>query len=316
MDARFHGHDKMNMKRDLIRLLDYSNAEILALMDSADKLKKQKGKIRADLKGKSVALLFQKPSNRTRVSFSVGVHQLGGHSLYLGPREISLGERESTHDVAKTLSRYVHCIVARVFDNKDLVELAKHADVPVINALCDLYHPCQALADIQTIREHFGKFKGLTVAYVGDGNNVFHSLMVACVKVGMNVRFAGPKGYDPNPAIFKEAQAVAKANKVTIEVGRDPKSAVKGAHVIYADVWVSMGQEEESKKRIKEFEGYQINSSLTKLADKNYKFMHCLPAHRGLEVTEDVIDGKHSIIFDQAENRLHAQKAVLLYLLS
>ena len=272
------------MKRDFIRLLDYSSKEVLALIDSADKLKKQKGKIRSDLKGKSVALIFQKPSNRTRVSFNVGVNELGGHPLYLGPSEISLGQRESTHDVAKTLSRYVHCIVARVFNNKDLVELAKHADVPVINALCDLYHPCQALADIQTIREHFGKFKGLTLAYVGDGNNVFHSLAVACAKVGINVRFAGPKGYDPNPAILKEILAVAKANKVSIEIGRDPKAAVKGAHVIYADVWVSMGQEAETKQRVKEFEGYQINSSLTALADKNFKFMHCLPAHRGLEV--------------------------------
>jgi len=303
------------MTKDLITLLDYSNAEVLALIDSADKLKKQKGKIRKDLNGKSVALVFQKPSNRTRVSFAVGVHELGGHSLYLGPDEISLGKRETTHDVAKTLSRYVHCIVARVFDNKDLVELAKHADVPVINALCDLYHPCQALADIQTIREQFGKFKGLTVAYVGDGNNVFHSLMVACVKVGMNVRFAGPKGYDPNPAIMKRAQEVAKKNGVTIECSRDPKVAVKGAHVIYSDVWVSMGQEKETARRIKEFKGYQINADLVKHAQKDYIFMHCLPAHRELEVTADVIDGKHSVIFDQAENRLHAQKAVLLKLI-
>ncbi len=303
------------MNKDLITLLDYSNAEVLALIDSADKLKKQKGKMRKDLNGKSVALVFQKPSNRTRVSFSVGVHELGGHSLYLGPDEISLGKRETTHDVAKTLSRYVHCIVARVFDNKDLVELAKHADVPVINALCDLYHPCQALADIQTIREQFGKFKGLTVAYVGDGNNVFHSLMVACVKVGMNVRFAGPKGYDPNPAILKRAQEVAKKNGVTIECSRDPKAAVKGAHVIYSDVWVSMGQEKETARRIKEFKGYQINADMVKLAHQDYVFMHCLPAHRELEVTADVIDGKHSVIFDQAENRLHAQKAVLLKLI-
>ena len=303
------------MKRDFIRLLDYSSTEILALITSADQLKKQKGKICNDLKGKSVALVFQKPSNRTRVSFNVGVNELGGHPLYLGPSEISLGQRESTHDVAKTLSRYVHCIVARVFDHKDIYELAKHADVPVINALCDLYHPCQALADIQTIRGQFGRFKGMTVAYVGDGNNVFHSLMVACAKVGMNVRFAGPRGYDPNPEILKEAQAIAKANGSLIEIGRDPKAAVKGAHVIYSDVWVSMGQEAETKKRIKEFDGYQINSQLTRLADRNYVFMHCLPAHRGLEVTEDVIDGAHSIIFDQAENRLHAQKAVLLYLL-
>jgi len=304
------------MKRDLIRLLDYSSSEIIGLIDLADKLKRQKGKLRKDLKGKSVALIFQKPSNRTRVSFAVGVYELGGHSLYLGPDEISLGKRETTHDVAKTLSCYVHCIVARVFDNKDIIELAKHADVPVINALCDLYHPCQALADIQTIREQFGKFKGLTLAYVGDGNNVFHSLMAACAKVGINVRFSGPEGYDPNPKIVQEAWEAAKKNKSTIELGLSPQEAVKGAHIIYADVWVSMGQEKETAKRIKEFKDYQINADLVKLAHKDYIFMHCLPAHRELEVTTDIIDGKHSVIFDQAENRLHAQKAVLLKLLA
>ncbi len=309
------------MKRDLITLLDYSGAEILSLIDSADRLKKQKGKIRTSLRGRSVALVFQKPSNRTRVSFEVGVYELGGHCLYLGPEEINLGKRESTYDVAKTLSRYVHCIVARVFNHKDIVELAQHADVPVINALCDLYHPCQALADIQTIRERFGKFKGLTLSYVGDGNNVFHSLMIACAKVGVNVRFAGPKGYAPNPGIVHQAKEIAKKNKCAkmpncfIEIGDDPKEAVKGAHVIYSDVWVSMGQEKETAKRIKEFKSYQINEDLVKLADKNYIFMHCLPAHRGLEVTADIIDGKHSVIFDQAENRLHVQKAVLLKLL-
>jgi ornithine carbamoyltransferase len=303
------------MKRDLITWLDYSSAEILALIDSADRLKKQKGKLRADLKGKSVALVFQKPSNRTRVSFEVGVYELGGHCLYLGPDEINLGKRESTYDVAKTLSRYVHCIVARVFNNKDIVELAQHADVPVINALCDLYHPCQALADIQTIRERFGKFKGLTLSYVGDGTNVFHSLMIACAKIGINVRFAGPRGYGPDLGIVHSAKEIAKKNKCAIELGKDPKEAVKGADVIYSDVWVSMGQEAQTVQRIKEFKGYQINKDLMKFADKNYIFMHCLPAHRGLEVTADIIDGKHSVIFDQAENRLHAQKAVLLKLM-
>jgi ornithine carbamoyltransferase len=263
-----------------------------------------------------VDLVFQKPSNRTRVSFEVGVYELGGHCLYLGLDEINLGKRESTYDVAKTLSRYVHCIVARVFHHEDILELARQADVPVINALCDLYHPCQALADIQTIRERFGSFKGLTLAYVGDGNNVFHSLMIACSKVGVNVRFAGPKGYDPNPQIVRQAREAAKKNGCTIELGKDPKEAVKGAHVIYSDVWVSMGQEKETAKRTKQFKGYQINSDLVKSARADHIFMHCLPAHRGLEVTADIIDGKHSVIFDQAENRLHVQKAVLLKLLS
>jgi ornithine carbamoyltransferase len=181
--------------------------------------------------------------------------------------------------------------------------------------LCDLHHPCQALADIQTIREQFGKYQGLNVAYVGDGNNVFHSLMIACAHVGINVRFAGPKGYDPDPEIVRQAQAIAKKNKCAIELGRDPHQAVKDAHVIYSDVWVSMGQEKETARRVKEFKGYQINGQLAKAAHKDYIFMHCLPAHRGLEVSADIIDGKHSVIFDQAENRLHAQKAVLLKLL-
>jgi ornithine carbamoyltransferase len=304
------------MKRDLIRLSDFTSVEILGLIDSADRLKKQKGVLRADLKGKSVALVFQKPSNRTRVSFEVGVYELGGHCLYLGLDEINLGKRESTYDVAKTLSRYVHCIVARVFHNQDIMELAKYADVPVINALCDLYHPCQALADIQTIREHFGRYNGLTLAYVGDGNNVFHSLMIACAKMGVTVRFAGPEGYDPDPDIVQNAQEIAKNNFCKVELGRDPKEAVKGADVIYSDVWVSMGQETETAKRTKEFKGYQINEELVKFANKDYIFMHCLPAHRGLEVTTDIIDGDHSVIFDQAENRLHAQKAVLLKLLA
>ncbi|MBF0503775.1 MAG: ornithine carbamoyltransferase [Candidatus Omnitrophica bacterium] len=304
------------MKRDLIRLLDYTSAEILSLIGSADMLKKQKGMLRSDLKGKTVALVFQKPSNRTRVSFEVGVYELGGNCLYLGPEEINLGKRESTYDVAKTLSRYVHCIVARVYHHKDIAELAQYADVPVINALCDLYHPCQALADIQTIREQFKGFKALTLAYVGDGNNVFHSLMMACVKVGINVRFAGPKGYGPDIKIVNAAKDIARGNGCKIEFGKNPKEAVKGANVVYSDVWVSMGQEKETAKRIREFKGYQINKDLVKLADRNYIFMHCLPAHRGMEVTADIIDGDHSVIFDQAENRLHAQKAVLLKLLS
>ena len=303
------------MKKDLIELWNYSTPDVLGLLAKADMLKKAKGKVRTELKGKSVGLVFQKPSNRTRVSFEVGVYQLGGKCIYLGPEEINLGKRESTADVARTLSRYLDAIVARVFHHEDVVELAKYASIPVINGLCDLYHPCQALADLQTIREQFGSFKGLSVAYVGDGNNVLHSLMIACAKVGVSVRFAGPKGYDPDPQVLQKAQALAKSNGCSITVGRDPHAAVKGAHVVYSDVWVSMGQEKETQKRIKDFKGFQINADLVKAAHKDYIFMHCLPAHRGLEVTADVIDGKHSVIFDQAENRLHAQKAVLLHLL-
>ena len=303
------------MNKDLIKLLDYSTPEIMALLDKADTLKKPKAKARLDLKGKTVGLVFQKPSNRTRVSFEVGVHQLGGNCIYLGPEEINLGKRESTADVARTLSRYLDAIVARVFHHQDVADLAQYASVPVINGLCDLYHPCQALADVQTIREKFGSFKGLNVAYVGDGNNVFHSLMTACAKVGANVRFAGPEGYDPDGQILKKVQALAKSNGCTVTIGRDPHEAGKDAHVLYADVWVSMGQEKETDQRIKDLKGFQINADLARAAHKDYIFMHCLPAHRGLEVTGDIIDGKHSVIFDQAENRLHAQKAVLLHLL-
>ncbi len=267
------------------------------------------------MRNKTIALVFQKPSNRTRVSFEVAVYELGGNCIYLGPEEINLGKRESTPDVAKTLSRYVYGIVARVFDNKDIVGLAKNADVPVINALCDLYHPCQALADIMTIKEQFGSFKGKKVAYIGDGNNVFHSLMIASAHVGMDVVIACPKGYEPNPEIVRRAQEIAAKNKTRIEIIRDPKAAVKGAHVIYSDVWVSMGQEAETKKRIKDFNGYRIDGKMVQGANKDFIFLHCLPAHREYEVSTEVIDGPHSKIFDQAENRLHAQKAVLLHLL-
>ncbi len=305
----------MAMKKDLISLFDCTDQELMGLIRRAQRLKVSRADIRQDLRGQSVALVFQKPSNRTRVSFAVGIHELGGYCVYLGPDEISLGKRETTHDVAKTLSRYVQCIVARVFDNTDIVALARYADVPVINALCDLYHPCQALADIQTIHERFGRLSGLTVAYVGDGNNVFHSLLTACVKTGVSVRFAGPAGYDPSPSIVARAREIAKANHCGVELGRDPQEAVKGVHVIYSDVWVSMGQEKEKAKRIKDFKGYQIHEDLAKVARKDYIFMHCLPAHRGLEVSAGVIDGKHSVVFDQAENRLHAQKAVLLALM-
>ncbi|MDP2654572.1 MAG: ornithine carbamoyltransferase [Candidatus Omnitrophota bacterium] len=302
------------MKRDLIALKDYRPEEITGLLDLADELKRTRA-LRDDLKGKTLALIFQKPSNRTRVSFEVGIRQLGGNCIYLGPEEINLGVRETTADVAKTLSRYVDGLVARTFSHKDVVDLAEHATVPVINGLCDLYHPCQALADLMAIRERFKAFQGITLAYIGDGNNVCHSLMIGCAKIGMNMKIAAPKGYEPNPAILKNAQAFAKGSGAKIEVLRKPEDAARGAQVIYADVWVSMGQEKEAKKRLKDLKGYQINAKLAKLADPNYIFMHCLPAHRGQEVTEDVIDGPHSIIFDQAENRLHAQKAVLVALL-
>ena len=302
-------------KNDFISIKDLSPKTILSLLKSAAQFKKNKKKRTAELQGKSVGLLFQKPSNRTRVSFEVAIWQMGGNCVYLSPEEIDLGKRESTADVARTLSRYLDCIVTRTHSHQDVLDLAKWADIPIINGLSDLTHPCQGLADLLSIQEKFKNFKGVTVAYIGDGNNVCHSLMLGCAKVGLNIHIASPKNYEPSSEMVSLAKDFAKGSGAKILLTNSPMEAVKGAHVIYADVWVSMGQEEESQKRLKDFQGFQINQDLVKLADKNYIFMHCLPAHRDLEVTSDVIDGKHSVVFDQAENRLHVQKAVLEFLL-
>jgi ornithine carbamoyltransferase len=303
------------MKRDLTTLLDLTNEEVLGLLKLAGTLKKKKGQRSNELKGKSVGLLFQKPSNRTRVSFEVAIWQLGGNCIYLSPAEINLGKRESVGDVARTLSRYLDALVARTNTHADLLELSHEASIPVINGLSDLYHPCQALADILSIKEVFGFKTTVAVSYVGDGNNVCHSLMIGCAKVGFDVRIATPKGYEPDPEVLKKTLALAKQTKCEISVGNSPEQAVKNADVIYSDVWVSMGQEDERQKRQSDFAGFQINGDLVKLAKKNFIFLHCLPAHRGEEVTADVIDGTHSVVFDQAENRLHAQKAALIFLL-
>ncbi len=302
-------------KRDFVSLKSYTNAELAKLLDNAYRLKKAKNRITDDLKGQTIGLIFQKPSNRTRVSFEVGIHQLGGNCIYLGPEEINLGKRETTSDVAQTLSRYLDGIVARTFSHKDVVELAQFSTVPVINGLTDLSHPCQAMADMLTIREQFGTLKGIQLTYIGDGNNVCHSLMIISAKLGVNMTVAYPKGYAPLDIVVKAAHELARDTQATITLTTDPIAAIKKTNVIYADTWVSMGQEEEAKKRLKIFNNYQINKRMVTYADKNYIFMHCLPAHRGQEVTADIIDGEHSVIFDQAENRLHAQKAILLYLL-
>lgn len=302
------------MKRDLISLQDLATDEINYLLDQTAELKDKKGSRLDNLSGKSVGLLFQKPSNRTRVSFEVGIAQLGGNCIYLGPHEIDLGKRESTADVAQTLSRYLDAIVARTFYHNDIIELGNTATVPVINGLSDIFHPCQALADIFSIKEKFGKLDGLTLTYVGDGNNVCHSLLLGCAKVGINMHVASPKGYEPREDVLTLALNYAKDTKAEILVTHSPEEAVKGTNVIYADVWTSMGQEEETKKRLHEFKEYQINDKLVKTADPDYIFMHCLPAHRGQEVTASIIDGPNSIVFDQAENRMHAQKSILKFL--
>ena len=298
------------MNKDLISIQDLSVKEIESIFNLASKIKKNKSSFADKLKGRSVALIFQKPSNRTRVSFEVGIWQLGGNCIYLGPGEISLGVRESVEDVAKTLSRYLDAIVARTYKHSDVLDLAKYSKIPVINGLSDISHPCQGLADLFTIKEKLGKLKGINLAYIGDGNNVCHSLMSGCMKLGVNLKIATPKGYEPNKKISRES-GIPLGN-----ISNDPNEAVESADVIYTDVWASMGEESEAEQRKKIFKDFQINTRLVAKAKKNYLFMHCLPAHRGEEVSAEIMDSKHSIVFDQAENRLHVQKAILLFLLA
>jgi ornithine carbamoyltransferase len=303
------------MKKDLISVKDLTAGEIEEIFNLTDKIKKDKAGFANVLTGKTLALIFQKPSNRTRVSFEVGMFELGGYSIYLGPDEINLGIRESIKDVAKTLSRYVDGIVLRTFEHKNVIDLAQFATVPIINGLSDLLHPCQALADIYTIREKLKNIKGISVAYVGDGNNVCNSLLHACSKVGINMNIATPKGYEPDKTVLNEARVIAKTKKATINLSAKPKEAVKDVDVIYTDVWTSMGQEKEAKMRKRIFKEFQINKSLVRLAKKNALIMHCLPAHRGEEITDEIMESKNSVIFDQAENRMHVQKAILIKLL-
>lgn len=299
------------MKKNLISIQDLTKAEIEDIFNLTDKLKKDKAKFSKVLQGKTIALIFQKPSNRTRVSFEVGMYQLGGNSIYLAPNEINLGVRESIKDVAKTLSRYVDGIVLRTFEHKNVLELAEYATVPVINGLSDFSHPCQALADIYTIKEKLPDLKKVTLAYVGDGNNVCNSLIFACAKLGMAMNIATPKGYEPQAEVI--AQVKGKGSRINL--GNDPFAAVKAADVIYTDVWTSMGQEKEAEQRRRIFKDFQINTGLIGLAKKGALVMHCLPAHRGEEITDQAIDSPTSVVFDQAENRMHVQKAVLIKLL-
>ncbi len=300
--------------KDFIAISDFSSDEIQDLLDLAVKLKKQyfkKGN-KSIFKGKALGMIFQKPSLRTRVSFDMAMRHCGGDALYLSPAEIGLGKRESIADVARVLSGYVEALMARTFDHAHVVELAKWADVPVINGLSDYNHPCQGMADALTIIEKFGKkSKGLNVSYVGDANNVAVSLMHVSAQLGWNFTLASPEGYDMDPKAVEIGQKLAKKSKSKLTFLRDPHEAVKKAHVIYTDTWTSMGQEEETAKREKVFPPYQVNAGLVAEADKDVIVMHCLPAHRNQELTDDVADGPHSVIFPQAHNRLHAQKAIL-----
>ncbi|WP_068620547.1 ornithine carbamoyltransferase [Paenibacillus tuaregi] len=303
--------------RDCVELTDFSTEEIQYLLDLAIEIKrKQKnGEEFQPLKGKTMGLIFEKSSTRTRVSFEVGTYQLGGHALFLSKNDIQLGRGETISDTAKVMSRYLDGIMIRTFGHNNVVELAEHASIPVINGLSDMAHPCQVLADFQTVLEHKGTLKGLKLAYIGDGNNMAHSLMIGGAKLGVHVSVASPEGYEPDAGVLAESRKIAETTGAKIEVVRSPEEAVKNADVIYTDVWASMGFEEEQMAREKAFENYQVNTELVKHAKPDYLFLHCLPAHRGEEVSAEVIDGPNSIIFDQAENRLHAQKALMAALI-
>ncbi len=299
--------------KSLASLYDLTREEIEEILKASESLKLQllRGEEHPLLKGKTLAMIFEKPSTRTRVSFEVGMWQLGGYALYLSAGDLQLGRGETIADTAKTLSRYVNGIMARVFAHQTILDLVKHSKVPVINGLSDFTHPCQGLADLFTIYEKKGRLRGLKLAYVGDGNNVAHSLIYGCSKVGMNITLACPKKYEPNPEVVLKAKEEGKRTGCKVKVTNDPKEAVREADIIYTDVWASMGKEKEHEKRVKIFKPYQVNAKLVKEAKEDYLFMHCLPAHRGEEVTDEVADSKNSVIFDQAENRLHTQKALL-----
>ena len=303
------------MKKNLVSIKDLTKRQLLEILNLTDKVKRAPGRFNKRLKGKMLALIFQKPSCRTQVSFDVGIYQLGGASIYLGPDQIKLGLRESIPDIARTLSRYVDGIAIRTFAHKNILKMAQAASIPVINALTDLLHPCQALSDIYTIKERYANLNKVTLAFVGDGNNVCHSLIYACSKVGLNLNIATPKRYAPDSKIVREGLSFAKNSATKIKLFNEPKLAVGGADIIYTDVWSSMGQESQAKARKAHFGKFQVNKRLVSLAKRNCYVMHCLPAHRGEEITDEVVDSRKSIIFDQAENRLHVQKAILILLL-
>ena len=300
--------------KDLISINLLAADEVNLIIKESDTMKK--GPRHTDvLKGKTLAMIFEKSSTRTRVSFETGIYQLGGTGMYFSSKDLQIGRGETIHDTAKVLSRYVDGIMARTFAYQTVLDLAKYSSVPVINGLTDYDHPCQVLADLFTIYEKKGNLKGLTLAYLGDGNNVLHSLIQGCVKVGMNITYANPAGYTPLDSVVMEAKEAAKQTSSNITYTDDPVLAIKDADIIYTDVWVSMGQEEEKQKKLKDLKPYQLNAELLSKAKKDVLVMHCLPAHRGEEITDEVMDGPNSIVFDQAENRLHTQKAIMKLLM-
>ena len=302
------------MKKDFLTIIDWTTEEIHEIFRLASELKEKTKKQKKHhlLEGKTLAMIFQKPSTRTRVSFEVGMVQLGGHALYLAPNDIGLGKRESVPDVARTLSRFNDGIMARVFSHDIVEELASYATVPVINGLSDLLHPCQVMGDMFTILEHLTHIEGIKIVYIGDGNNLANSWLNIAARLPIQLNLAIPKGYDPDKTILKNAQDAGKSD---IVIQRDPVKAVLEADIIYTDVWASMGQEKEAAKRKKVFKDFQVNESLVAAAKPDVKVMHCLPAHRGEEITDGVMEGPQSIVFDQAENRLHIQKAIMVRLM-
>lgn len=304
--------------KHLISLKELSREDFQTIFDLAARLKQDvyTGRKHDLLAGKTLGMIFQKPSLRTMVSFQVGMHQLGGYAVYLGPDQISLGKRESTEDIAKVLSSYVDGIMARTFEHSIVEELAANSRVPVINGLTDFNHPCQVLADLFTIVERKRRLKGLKLTYIGDGNNMTHSLMYGCTKVGMSVAIATPAGYEPLQSVVEEAREIGKKTGAEVILTNDVKKAAKGSDVLYTDVWASMGQEGEKEERVQKFEGYQINSDVMSVTNDNSIVLHCLPAHYNEEITHDVAHGPQSAVFQEAENRLHAQKAVMALLMA
>ena len=302
------------MKKDFLTLMQRTPQELKALINVALTLKdeRKKGIPHEHLKGKNVAMIFEKSSTRTRVSFEAGIRELGGNPLFLSGRDIQLGRGETIKDTARVMSRYVQGIMIRTFAHERVEELAKYASVPVINGLTDTYHPCQIMADIMTIYEKLNRYEGVKVAYIGDGNNMAHSWMNGCAQFGIDLAIASPIAYRVDNSIYEKALTVAKKHGSSITLTENPEEAVRGADVIYTDVWASMGQEDEAEKRLKDFAGFQVNSHLMSLANENALFMHCLPAHRGEEVSEEVLESAASVVFDEAENRLHIQKAIMI----
>ena len=314
--AKSRNREAFSGSKDLLSLKEVHALDFEALFKLAERMKKDPGAYGAKLKGKSLALLFQKPSMRTRLSFQIGMSELGGSTVYMDPQEMPLGERESIKDVARVLSRYASAVVVRTHHHSAVEEFARYASIPVINGLSDAHHPCQILADLFTIREKFRTLDKMNIAYIGDGNNVLNSLLYGAAHVGANLAIATPRGYEPSEETLKDIKLISKETGSKVTLSNNPFTAIKNAHAIYTDVWVSMGQEKQREQRLRDFQPFQVNGAIIGKAPKDSVIMHCLPAHRGEEISDEAMESPRSVIFDQAENRLHTQKALLYLLLT